>query len=534
MIKFKREDVVKYIFALVLLIEIIFLIWANLCHIQDAVDQDFAKLIRHVYEMAENHTLFLKDWNYITTAELDCAALPAILFYYITDNLYLAYALADILDIFLWLFVAVCLMSALKLKAEYRILFYCLLFITYDWGMLQYTNMMYFAGGQYVYKALLPVLLVTILLKRQGNKYVFGVLCLLYAFLLLMTGISSGIFVFITGIFPVLLVVWFMELAKNPSLKLSKDRIFYSLITLGSIVVTGLGLVICSLEKVEPNSASVVLNDIDHSFIESLVKCFNYLLALFHPAYVDVELKSLTGMAMCFNWLLVFLIILGLFSIRRFGQLHTLALADEDKYPNYYRARAEIILISVAVCDFAIVFLTLSQERYLLIGAIPLMACGVMNLERILSHYNWLIQNIILALVAASIVVVLIYNIKIVPQTYFENEWNYNAMTPIAEDIEEAMEAEKVDTCIVLNWAETVERMRVRDLENTLYSYQIEQASILTIDFYKLDQEELLASKHILVGTKEEFAQLPEDMQSNYDQTDMTIYFDDRLVWVRN
>ena len=117
MIKFKREDVVKYIFALVLLIEIIFLIWANLCHIQDAVDQDFAKLIRHVYEMAENHTLFLKDWNYITTAELDCAALPAILFYYITDNLYLAYALADILDIFLWLFVSVCLMSALKLKA---------------------------------------------------------------------------------------------------------------------------------------------------------------------------------------------------------------------------------------------------------------------------------------------------------------------------------------------------------------------------------------------------------------------------------
>ncbi len=533
MIKFKREDIVKYIFVALLIAEIIFLIWANLCHIVDAVDQDFAKLIRHMYEMAENHTLFLKNWEYITTAELDCAALPAILFYYITRNSFLAYALANIFDIFLWLFVAVCLMRALHLKAEYRALFYCLLFLTYDWGMLQYTNMMFFAGGQYVYKALVPVLLVTILLKDKGNKYVDGILYALYAFLLLMTSISSGIFVFITGIFPILLIVWFIELAKNSSFKLNKDRIFYGIITIMSLVITGLGLFICSAKGVDPNSASVVLKDIDHDFIEAILTCFNYLLALFHPAYVDVELKSLTGLAMCFNWLIVFLIVLGLFSIRRFGQLHSLVAVDEAISPDYFRARAEIILVTIALWDFAIVFLTISQERYLLIGAIPLMACGVMNLERILWHYNKLIENISLAVIAVSIIVVLIYNIKVVPQTYFEDEWNYEGMTPIAEDVETAIEAENVDTCIVLNWSELVERMRARDLENTLYCYQIEPASILTVDYYMVDQEELLASKHILIGTAEEFALLPEDMQDNYDLTDMTIDYEDRLVWVR-
>ena len=47
----------------VLVIEFILLIYYNLFHIRDAVDQDYAKILRHVIEMANHHTLFLPNWE---------------------------------------------------------------------------------------------------------------------------------------------------------------------------------------------------------------------------------------------------------------------------------------------------------------------------------------------------------------------------------------------------------------------------------------------------------------------------------------
>ena len=110
----KERTKTEWILTGVLLVEFIFLIYYNLFHIRDAVDQDYAKILRHVIEMARHHTLFLPNWEYLTTGEMDAASLPAILFYLITKNIYLSYGLADILNIGIWSFTVHCVLRLCK------------------------------------------------------------------------------------------------------------------------------------------------------------------------------------------------------------------------------------------------------------------------------------------------------------------------------------------------------------------------------------------------------------------------------------
>lgn len=47
-------------------------------------------------ETAKHKILFLPNWQYLTTGEMDAASLPALLFYFVTKNIYLSYGLAGV------------------------------------------------------------------------------------------------------------------------------------------------------------------------------------------------------------------------------------------------------------------------------------------------------------------------------------------------------------------------------------------------------------------------------------------------------
>lgn len=149
-LKKKKDDVVLILLVLTVSLEILFLVYMNFFHIQDGVDQDFAKLIRHVVEMGRNRTLFLDNWSYLTTGEQDCAAILAVFFYLITGKVYFSYALANVCDIFIWLGITGCLLRTIGLSAKMRFILYGLLFTAYDFGMLQYTNMLFYGGAVYI------------------------------------------------------------------------------------------------------------------------------------------------------------------------------------------------------------------------------------------------------------------------------------------------------------------------------------------------------------------------------------------------
>ena len=206
-----KKNIPVVLLAAVTVAEILLLIYYNLFHIRDIVDSDFAMQMRHAIELSLNHTLFPGGWHYLTMGHFDDANLLAAFFYSFTKNGYISFGLSGIFNMVIWGLVLFELFRDTGLKLKVYVLTLGLLFATYNFGMLEYTNMMFFGGGFYVYIPLLPVLFVELLVKSEdprGLKPSFYVMSALYFSLLFLTAAARGLYAFVCGIFPVLLCLF--------------------------------------------------------------------------------------------------------------------------------------------------------------------------------------------------------------------------------------------------------------------------------------------------------------------------------------
>ena len=226
----------------ILCIQIILIFWCNLQYLPRYLDGDFAKLATHIEEMAANGTLAISGWKYTTTAEWDCVTLFALPLYCITHRLYLSLALGNLL-ITLLLTLACFLIFDDRKKA---LISANLLLIPYEFGILSYCNMLFYGGSQYSIKVLVPLLLAGVslklsALKSEGKKPGVSIIAAsaLLLFLILTTCASSGIYVCMCGVFPIVAayLVWHY-IAKKPV-----SRIWLGLASAG-ILLAGAGILI--------------------------------------------------------------------------------------------------------------------------------------------------------------------------------------------------------------------------------------------------------------------------------------------------
>lgn len=200
----------KYLWWILLGIQILLSAIFGFVSNETALDEDIAKLFYHTVKFCEEGFLF-EDWTYVTTFEMDTSALFAIPFYLIFRNIYLAFDLANILWMGIYVAIVYDVGRRLSLPVKVRCMTALLFLIPYSVGMLDYFNMLFYNGGQYVIKAILPILLLDLLLSVQGEKrppldwVLFG--C--YAFLLFLTSACSSLYVFICGIFPIVVIETF-------------------------------------------------------------------------------------------------------------------------------------------------------------------------------------------------------------------------------------------------------------------------------------------------------------------------------------
>lgn len=192
-----------YFWVALLAVQVCINIAINFTADASSLDNDAAKLYTHVVEFCRSGFLF-GDWTYMTTLEADCSALLAVPFYLLTKDISLSFAFANTILMGL----AIALFFHIGKKCGFRIKHACiaalLLILPYAIGQLEYFNMLFYHGGQYVVKAIVPLLFLDLLLSKNGyspvDKVVFG----LYCFFLLLTTISSGVYVFLCGILPLL------------------------------------------------------------------------------------------------------------------------------------------------------------------------------------------------------------------------------------------------------------------------------------------------------------------------------------------
>lgn len=194
---------VSVIFLLILAVEFLYLIKFNLVHAPYVMDQDASKLMTHTIEIVRTGKLLIPGWRYMTTHEIDSAMLLAIPFYAITKNLYLSFALSNTIFIFAFLFVLLGIFKNCGIRSEISLFICCLVYIPYNFGMLDYMNMLFIRGAQYSIKVLIPLLAILILTFPDKNKKRDYILSAAFIFLAFLSGFSSGLFPLITGILPI-------------------------------------------------------------------------------------------------------------------------------------------------------------------------------------------------------------------------------------------------------------------------------------------------------------------------------------------
>lgn len=132
---------------IILIVQILILVYCNLFRISEAVDCDSAKLMGRAMEIWNRKALFLDGWRYQTTAEIDCSAIIASLIYGITGKIFLSFGISNLINLALWLYIIWKLFGNMNISKQYAVVAMSIIIVPYSFGMLDYTNMLFFGGA---------------------------------------------------------------------------------------------------------------------------------------------------------------------------------------------------------------------------------------------------------------------------------------------------------------------------------------------------------------------------------------------------
>ncbi|MCR5673495.1 MAG: hypothetical protein K6F87_07260 [Lachnospiraceae bacterium] len=295
-----KKNPLLYISIIILGLQAVFLIYTNLFCIPETMDNDSAKVFVHAMEMWKNRTAYIPGWSPMTTLELDCPLFLAVFFYGISHDIILSFAIANLILASFTAYIVYDIMRKMKIDLPVILLTIASFFIPYSFGQLLYYNMTFFAAGQYCVKALVPLVMIDLMAWEKEKKWLFVALSAIEFFLCLICSLSSGVFVFLTGLLPVILCfAWFEYLGSDSLKKCIFNGKTY--ICMAMTFASVLGVFISRRKGFIPAGADATLMDAEY-IIDSIHNCISsYLQLLGAFPYEREKLVSLTVVACIFR-----------------------------------------------------------------------------------------------------------------------------------------------------------------------------------------------------------------------------------------
>lgn len=102
-----KKNIRWILFAVLALIQYLWIVWFNMANTDRAIDSDSAKLFVHAIEIWNNKSLFLPGWQYTTTLEIDSAMLLALPIYGICKNIYIAFAVSNSFSLAFFVYIII-------------------------------------------------------------------------------------------------------------------------------------------------------------------------------------------------------------------------------------------------------------------------------------------------------------------------------------------------------------------------------------------------------------------------------------------
>ena len=349
-----------------LIAQIGFILYMNLFHADTIIDYDSSSAYMHEIEMGSQGKIFPAEYSYQGSLDLDSGALISAAIYRVTGNIFLSRGITNILMVFLYIYVVGCVLGNSVISLRWKRFGILLFLIPYSMIMLGYWRMLFTGGGLFAVRALMPILIISLLQDidkgKEFKRYAFrAALLLLMVFL---CGLSSGAYVLLCAVCP--LILWesvkFFFKADHSKLK-SKRMVLAATASASAIagiaVQKGLGFSTIADQK------HLITSD---KFISNLFDCFAGIFELFGGLTIheNVSLFSAEGIGTAVNFFVTCILLSAvIYSIVK--------CIKKKEIPEMYGYIFSVMLVNVLMFAFADLKYgeTVYESRYHLLPMLP-------------------------------------------------------------------------------------------------------------------------------------------------------------------
>ena len=309
----KIDKITDKIVFFALIAQIGFILYMNLFRADTIIDYDSSSAYMHEIEMGSQGKLFPSEYSYQSSMDLDSASVIAAFLYRFTGDIFQARGIANSLVVFLYIYVVNCILGKLDISATWKRFGILLFIIPYSMIMLGYWRMLFVGGGFFAFRALVPLLVISLILdmdKGAGfSKYAFRAALLLV--IIFLTGISSGAYIAMSAVCPLFLWEIINSFIKGDYSNVKSKRTAMTAILVVAAIV---GIVVQKLYGFS-STADVKYILTSSKWIEAVLASFAGLFELFGGLTIHEQVKLFSaeavGTAVDFvaTWILIAAII---------------------------------------------------------------------------------------------------------------------------------------------------------------------------------------------------------------------------------
>ncbi len=237
--KINIEKIIDKTVLIVLITQLVFILCMNFFRSYTIIDFDSSSAYLHEIEMGSQGKLFPSEYSYQASMDLDSASLLSAFIYHFTKNIFLARGIANNLVVLLYVYVIICIFNNIDISLRWKRFCILFFFIPYSMIMLGYWRMLFTGGGFYAFRALVPLLIISLLLDFDKEKPFkqYAIRFILLLLIVFLTGLSSGAYVLMSAVFPLLLWEFINSFLKGDYRQIRSKRMLLGLTTIIAALV---------------------------------------------------------------------------------------------------------------------------------------------------------------------------------------------------------------------------------------------------------------------------------------------------------
>lgn len=426
---FKQNKVL----SIFLLLQIIVIIYINLFKLDHFMGYDHSCFYLQTIEMWEQKTLYPSNWYFQSTLYWDSPVIFAVPLYGLIGNIFIAYGLANIISVGLLCLNFHLIFREMKCSARAELIFFILLFTPYLSFVTPTNNLEYFAAlitvsacySLRIWIASSAWIITWKLYTCAFSKKIL-IFCIGLIPLFLLSGMSSGLYILIFGLAPLIAFLFIALFYENHNIKKLIISMGYVCL-LAFTVLIGKKMITALTGYQTRDTGAIWTTIVD--FWDNLFSIFGGYLQLTGALPIEnrVNILSIEGIGFGFRVVLSLgILVLSFLYVKKIFKNKVLTIS--------------VLLLSILITNVLVLMLTYTnygsvvfEVRYIIPVFLVFLVMASIQLDSILTAVNSLAGNAFLFLILVCVFMNNVYSYY-----YFFNSQNqYDDMQSVLDNVDD-------------------------------------------------------------------------------------------------